>query len=152
MAHKAPRRLTGVTPLKRCCLYDQAPGPSCSSDKQNLCLHPYMEYAVFRFARFEDALALREVKSLRAIPKHTNVVRLRQLIHENEYVQFVFEFCTSNLFKVRPFASQGGVHHWVLRLFLRLLPAWPRCDAHLALSYTTRTCAFAAGNRRHSEI
>ena len=63
-------------------------------------LRPLLPFCA-RFSRFEDALALREVKSLRAIPKHPNIVRLRQLIHESEYVHFVFELCTSNLFKVR---------------------------------------------------
>jgi serine/threonine protein kinase len=53
-----------------------------------------------RIERWNDALGLREVKALTTIKKHPNIVRLKQLIHENQMVYFVFEYCESNLFEV----------------------------------------------------
>eukprot|EP01138_Halocafeteria_seosinensis_P010946 gb/GECG01011180.1/.p1 GENE.gb/GECG01011180.1/~~gb/GECG01011180.1/.p1 ORF type:complete len:536 (+),score=60.75 gb/GECG01011180.1/:1-1608(+) len=54
-----------------------------------------------RIERWNEALGLREVKALTTIKKHPNIVRLKQLIHENQMVYFVFEYCESNLLEVQ---------------------------------------------------
>jgi len=49
-----------------------------------------------KFYSWEEALALREVESLRKL-KHHNIVKLKEVIRENDQLFFIFEFMTSNL-------------------------------------------------------
>ncbi|KAH3745710.1 Protein kinase [Pelomyxa schiedti] len=51
-----------------------------------------------KFRSWADCIALREVKSLNNL-RHPNIVRLIELIRENDDVYFVFEFMHSNLYE-----------------------------------------------------
>ncbi len=45
-----------------------------------------------KFATWEEALALREVKALRKLQHHPCVVRLKEVVRENDELHFVFEY------------------------------------------------------------
>lgn len=50
------------------------------------------------FASWDEAMALREVKSLRKL-SHPNVVKLKEVIRQKDNLFFVFEFMQTNLFE-----------------------------------------------------
>eukprot|EP01062_Namystynia_karyoxenos_P078193 TRINITY_DN800_c0_g2_i1.p1 TRINITY_DN800_c0_g2~~TRINITY_DN800_c0_g2_i1.p1 ORF type:complete len:330 (+),score=116.92 TRINITY_DN800_c0_g2_i1:87-992(+) len=51
-----------------------------------------------RFATWQECMELREIRSLKKL-SHTNIVKLREVIRENEELYFVFEFCEGNVFQ-----------------------------------------------------
>ena len=52
-----------------------------------------------KFYSWEECIALREVKSLRKLA-HPNIVKLREVIRDNDELFFVFEFMDRNLYEV----------------------------------------------------
>ncbi|XP_061587010.1 serine/threonine-protein kinase MAK-like [Cololabis saira] len=52
-----------------------------------------------KFYSWDVCLNLREVKSLKKL-KHANVVKLREVIRENDYLYFVFEYMRENLYQL----------------------------------------------------
>ena len=52
-----------------------------------------------RFHSFEEVIQLREIQSLRKL-SHENVVKLKEVIRENERLCLVFEYMDANLFHV----------------------------------------------------
>ena len=51
------------------------------------------------FATWEEAMKLREVKSLRKL-NHHNVVKLKEVIRQKDSLYFVFEFMEKNLYEI----------------------------------------------------
>jgi tRNA A-37 threonylcarbamoyl transferase component Bud32 len=60
-----------------------------------------------RYATWDEALKLRELKALKQLKKHENVVQLKELVRENEQLYFVFEYMESDLLKHMT-AKQGA--------------------------------------------
>nr|XP_043891387.1 serine/threonine-protein kinase MAK-like isoform X3 [Solea senegalensis] len=52
-----------------------------------------------KFYSWDECVNLREVKSLKKL-NHTNVVKLKEVIRENDYLYFVFEFMKENLYQL----------------------------------------------------
>lgn len=52
-----------------------------------------------KFFSWEECLNLREVKSLKKL-NHTNVVKLKEVIRENDQLYFVFEYMKENLYQL----------------------------------------------------
>ncbi|XP_022613902.1 serine/threonine-protein kinase MAK-like [Seriola dumerili] len=52
-----------------------------------------------KFYSWDECLNLREVKSLKKL-NHTNVVKLKEVIRENDYLYFVFEYMKENLYQL----------------------------------------------------
>ncbi|XP_044075935.1 serine/threonine-protein kinase MAK-like isoform X2 [Siniperca chuatsi] len=52
-----------------------------------------------KFYSWDECLNLREVKSLKKL-NHANVVKLREVIRENDYLYFVFEYMKENLYQL----------------------------------------------------
>ncbi|KAI1729728.1 protein kinase domain-containing protein [Ditylenchus destructor] len=52
-----------------------------------------------KFYSWEEAMNLREVKSLKKL-NHPNVIKLREVIRENDVLYFVFEFMQENLYEL----------------------------------------------------
>ena len=52
-----------------------------------------------KFYSWEEAMALREVKSLKKL-NHPNIIKLREVIRENDILYFVFEFMQENLYEL----------------------------------------------------
>ncbi|KAG5674616.1 hypothetical protein PVAND_004570 [Polypedilum vanderplanki] len=52
-----------------------------------------------KYYSWEEAMALREVKSLKKL-SHANVVKLKEVIRENDILYFVFEYMQENLYQL----------------------------------------------------
>ncbi|CAI5477447.1 unnamed protein product [Closterium sp. Yama58-4] len=52
-----------------------------------------------KFYSWEECMSLREVKSLRKL-NHSNIVRLKEVIRENNELFFIFEYMDCNLYQV----------------------------------------------------
>ncbi|KAF7633855.1 Protein kinase domain-containing protein [Meloidogyne graminicola] len=52
-----------------------------------------------KFYSWDEAMNLREVKSLKKL-NHPNIIRLREVIRENDVLYFVFEFMQENLYEL----------------------------------------------------
>lgn len=62
-----------------------------------------------KYYSWDEAMSLREVKSLKKL-NHSNIVKLREVIRENDTLYFVFEYMRGNLYQLirdaeRPFAE-----------------------------------------------
>ncbi|CAI5438667.1 unnamed protein product [Caenorhabditis angaria] len=52
-----------------------------------------------KFYSWEEAMSLREVKSLKKL-NHPNIIKLREVIRENDILYFIFEFMQENLYEL----------------------------------------------------
>ena len=52
-----------------------------------------------KYFSWEEAMNLREVKSLKKL-SHNNVVKLKEVIRENDTLYFVFEYMKENLYQL----------------------------------------------------
>uniref|UniRef100_A0A4W4EQ07 non-specific serine/threonine protein kinase n=1 Tax=Electrophorus electricus TaxID=8005 RepID=A0A4W4EQ07_ELEEL len=52
-----------------------------------------------KFYSWEECMNLREVKSLRKL-NHANVIKLKEVIRENDHLYFVFEYMKENLYQL----------------------------------------------------
>lgn len=52
-----------------------------------------------KFYSWEEAMNLREVKSLKKL-NHPNIIKLKEVIRENDILYFVFEFMQENLYEL----------------------------------------------------
>ena len=52
-----------------------------------------------KFYSWEEAMALREIKSLRKM-NHINVVKLKEVIRVNDDLYFVFDFMDNNVYEI----------------------------------------------------
>ncbi|CAD5205353.1 unnamed protein product [Bursaphelenchus okinawaensis] len=52
-----------------------------------------------KFYSWDEAMALREVKSLKKL-NHPNIIKLKEVIRENDILYFVFEFMQENLYEL----------------------------------------------------
>ena len=72
-----------------------------------------------KFYSWEEAISLREVKSLRKL-NHPNVVKLKEVIRENDELYFVFEHMKQNLYeqiKDRDrYFSESRVKNWIYQI------------------------------------
>ena len=72
-----------------------------------------------KFYSWEECMALREVKSLRKL-NHPNVVKLKEVIRENDELYFVFEYMNQNLYqqiKDRDrYFSETRVKNWIYQI------------------------------------
>ncbi|XP_047321401.1 cyclin-dependent kinase F-4-like [Impatiens glandulifera] len=73
-----------------------------------------------KYYSWEECINLREVKSLRKM-NHPNIVKLREVIRENDVLYFVFEYMECNLYQLmkdrdKPF-SEAEIKSWCLQVF-----------------------------------
>ena len=52
-----------------------------------------------KFYSWDEAMQLREVKSLRRL-NHHNIVKLKEVIRDKDILFFIFEFMNNNLYEV----------------------------------------------------
>ncbi|XP_037541321.1 serine/threonine-protein kinase ICK [Nematolebias whitei] len=52
-----------------------------------------------KFYSWEECMNLREVKSLKKL-NHTNVIKLKEVIRENDHLYFIFEYMKENLYQL----------------------------------------------------
>lgn len=54
-----------------------------------------------KYMKWEDCLALREVKALKKLSSHPNIVKLKEVLRDSDgTLAFVFEFMDGNLFQL----------------------------------------------------
>ncbi|XP_062233751.1 cyclin-dependent kinase F-4-like isoform X1 [Phragmites australis] len=76
-----------------------------------------------KYYSWEECINLREVKSLRRM-NHPNIVKLKEVIRENDTLFFVFEYMECNLYQLmknrgKPF-SETEVRNWCFQIFQAL--------------------------------
>ena len=47
---------------------------------------------------WDECLNMKEVKALRKLNQHPNVIKLKELVRKNDEVNIVFEYCERNLY------------------------------------------------------
>eukprot|EP01063_Lacrimia_lanifica_P027794 TRINITY_DN3956_c0_g7_i1.p1 TRINITY_DN3956_c0_g7~~TRINITY_DN3956_c0_g7_i1.p1 ORF type:complete len:670 (+),score=231.47 TRINITY_DN3956_c0_g7_i1:198-2207(+) len=80
-----------------------------------------------KFYSWEECVALREVQALRKLNNHPNVVKLREVIREQNQLYFVFEHMDSDLLQVmkeHALSGHNGLpHHKIRNILYQLLQA-----------------------------
>lgn len=76
-----------------------------------------------KYYSWEECMNLREVKSLRRM-NHPNIVKLKEVIRENDILYFIFEYMDCNLYQLikdrsRLF-SEAEVRNWCFQIFQAL--------------------------------
>ncbi|VAH99019.1 unnamed protein product [Triticum turgidum subsp. durum] len=76
-----------------------------------------------KYFSWEECINLREVKSLRRM-NHPNIVKLKEVIRENDMLFFVFEYMECNLYQLmkskgKPF-SETEIRNWCFQVFQAL--------------------------------
>ncbi|KAL0407985.1 UNVERIFIED_CONTAM: Cyclin-dependent kinase F-4 [Sesamum radiatum] len=73
-----------------------------------------------KYYSWEECINLREVKSLRKM-NHPNIVKLKEVIRENDVLYFVFEYMECNLYQLmkdrRKLFSEVEVRNWCFQVF-----------------------------------
>ncbi|KAL2489796.1 Protein kinase superfamily protein [Forsythia ovata] len=73
-----------------------------------------------KYYSWEECINLREVKSLRKM-NHPNIVKLKEVIRENDVLYFVFEYMECNLYQLmkdrRKLFSEAEVRTWCFQVF-----------------------------------
>nr|CAD1840928.1 unnamed protein product [Ananas comosus var. bracteatus] len=77
-----------------------------------------------KYCSWEECVNLREVKSLRRM-NHPNIVKLKEVIRENDMLFFVFEYMECNLYELmksrgQPF-PESEVRNWCFQIFQALV-------------------------------
>ncbi|XP_024985869.1 cyclin-dependent kinase F-4-like isoform X1 [Cynara cardunculus var. scolymus] len=77
-----------------------------------------------KYYSWEECINLREVKSLRKM-NHPNIVKLKEVIRENDILYFVFEYMECSLYqhmkdRVKPF-SETEIRNWCFHVFQGLV-------------------------------
>ncbi|KAK9144158.1 hypothetical protein Sjap_004061 [Stephania japonica] len=76
-----------------------------------------------KYYSWEECINLREVKSLRKM-SHPNIVKLKEVIRENDILYFVFEYMDCNLYQLTKdrgkLFSEAEVRNWCFQVFQAL--------------------------------
>ncbi|XP_068649779.1 cyclin-dependent kinase F-4-like [Aristolochia californica] len=76
-----------------------------------------------KYYSWEECMNLREVKSLRKM-NHPNIVKLKEVIRENDILYFVFEYMECNLYQLMKdrgkLFSEAEVRNWCFQVFQAL--------------------------------
>lgn len=81
------------------------------------------------FASWEECLAIREVASLSKL-KHEYIVRLKELVHEQGILWFVFEFIPSNLYKTISEAKAPLAEHRIRHIMRQIITGLQHMHKH----------------------
>jgi len=73
-----------------------------------------------KFYSFEEAMNLREIKSLRKL-SHTNVIKLKEVIRVKDELNFVFDFLDKNLYDVIKVRTSQLPEENIKTYFLQIL-------------------------------
>ncbi|URD80294.1 hypothetical protein MUK42_02499 [Musa troglodytarum] len=76
-----------------------------------------------KYYSWEECMNLREVKSLRRM-NHPNIVKLKEVIRENDILYFVFEYMEFNLYQIMKDRGKGfseaEIRNWCFQIFQAL--------------------------------
>jgi len=79
-----------------------------------------------KFYSWEECLQLREVKSLKKL-SHSNIVKLKEVIRENDELYFVFEHLDGNLYELMKDRDKLFPEAKIRNLYSRYCKGWPTC-------------------------
>jgi serine/threonine protein kinase len=51
-----------------------------------------------QYASWDDCLNMREVKALKKLNNHPNLIKIKEMTRKNDEVNIVFEYCDRNLY------------------------------------------------------
>ncbi len=113
-----------------------------------------------KFYNWDECMTLREVRSLRKLA-HPNIVKLKEVIRENDELYFVFEFMEKNLYELckardrqMPEATVRSIMYQIFQglafmhkhgFFHRCVRPWAACTRARSLFLVSRT-----HSRRHT--
>ena len=73
-----------------------------------------------KFYSWDECMSLREVASLRKL-NHPSIVKLKEVIRENDELYFVFEFLDCNLYQVMKdrdkLLPESRIRNWLYQIF-----------------------------------
>jgi male germ cell-associated kinase len=97
------------------------PGHSVTTtSKACLCLQVAIKKMKRKFYSWEECMNLREVTSLRKL-NHPSIVKLKEVIRENDELYFVFEFLDCNLYQVMKdrdkLLPESRIRNWLYQIF-----------------------------------
>ncbi|KAG5540413.1 hypothetical protein RHGRI_020584 [Rhododendron griersonianum] len=100
-----------------------------------------------KYYSWEECINLREVKSLRKM-NHPNIVKLKEVIRENDILYFVFEYMECNLYQLikdrAKLFSEAEVRNWCFQVFQGLAYMRQRGYFHRDLKpVTAKFCCYA---------
>ena len=97
-----------------------------------------------KYYSWDEAMNLREVKSLKKL-SHNNVVKLKEVIRENDTLYFVFEYMKENLYQLMKERYESGAktfpEHMIRNMMYQVLQGlfnfyWPQTlEANLNPSF-----------------
>uniref|UniRef100_A0A915AE96 non-specific serine/threonine protein kinase n=1 Tax=Parascaris univalens TaxID=6257 RepID=A0A915AE96_PARUN len=73
-----------------------------------------------KFYSWDEAMALREVKSLKKL-NHPNIIKLREVIRENDNLYFVFEYMQENLYELMKDRDRYFPEHVIRNIIYQVL-------------------------------
>jgi serine/threonine protein kinase len=73
-----------------------------------------------KYYSWDECMSLREVKSLRKL-RHPNIIKLKEVIRENDYLHLIFEFMEKNMYECmkdrnKPF-PESVVRNYMYQVF-----------------------------------
>ena len=73
-----------------------------------------------KYYSWDECMSLREVKSLRKL-RHPNIIKLKEVIRENDYLHLIFEFMEKNMYecmkdRTKPF-PESTVRNYMYQVF-----------------------------------
>uniref|UniRef100_A0A9J2P0P1 Protein kinase domain-containing protein n=1 Tax=Ascaris lumbricoides TaxID=6252 RepID=A0A9J2P0P1_ASCLU len=83
-------------------------------------LHSTMQTMKKKFYSWDEAMALREVKSLKKL-NHPNIIKLREVIRENDNLYFVFEYMQENLYELMKDRDRYFPEHVIRNIIYQVL-------------------------------
>ena len=75
-----------------------------------------------KFYNWQECMELREIKSLKKL-SHQNIIKLKEVIRENDELFFVFDYCENNLFQVMSSTQKGFTDNRVRDIMYQIFQA-----------------------------
>ena len=52
-----------------------------------------------KFISWDECLNMREIKALKKLNNHQNIIKIKEMTKKNDELNIVFEYCDKNLFQ-----------------------------------------------------
>ncbi|NWS38089.1 MAK kinase, partial [Probosciger aterrimus] len=109
-----------------------------------------------KFYSWDECMNLREVKSLKKL-NHANVIKLKEVIRENDHLYFVFEYMKENLYQLMKDRSKLFPESVIRNMMYQILQGLAFIHKHVVLCSNNaiirqgRTSGFTFGKFKHSK-
>eukprot|EP01061_Rhynchopus_euleeides_P026912 TRINITY_DN43802_c0_g1_i1.p2 TRINITY_DN43802_c0_g1~~TRINITY_DN43802_c0_g1_i1.p2 ORF type:complete len:191 (+),score=39.85 TRINITY_DN43802_c0_g1_i1:168-740(+) len=82
-----------------------------------------------KFYNWQECMELREIKSLKKL-SHQNIIKLKEVIRENDELFFIFDYCENNLFQVMSNQQKGFPERQVCEVMNQIFQALAYMHKH----------------------